>query len=483
MLIKRTAMWLFAWGALILLGPPSMAQVPANSNLNYQTPTPSYENAGAPFSEATPRFGRMFSPFHPMSFEPTAQPFAPADTSGYGNGPRANIGYFGSFERVFWSLSKPSTAAIGSPTATGSRINPLFPFRDIIGGVPNTIISTNSVDTGGMEANGAWGNRIELGYVDTDNHGWLVSILDHVSQGQMQHAVNPQIQFDDPGHLLDGFISTTVATIFGTSQQPLDLGKVPTGITNLAMKNILTLNGVEVMAFYRAPRLHDGGYFELLYGPRWLQMADTFSVTGLNTSTTTPGIVPISVGGVGNILSPMTNSLWNTRAQNNLIGPEIGGRWFSQRGRWVTSIEARFLAAANFQSVQQTTSLGDNAFQSLNTALTAGAIGNLILPGPTPETFAALVAPGTINFTGVGSNTHMFATTFSPVGELRVATAYQVTSSVALKLGYTGIVMGNITRASNRIDYSGPNLISILPTGTHQLFFANGINFGVEVNR
>ena len=53
MLIKRTAIWLLAWGALVWLAGQALAQAPANSNLDYQTPTPSYENGSAPFSNAT----------------------------------------------------------------------------------------------------------------------------------------------------------------------------------------------------------------------------------------------------------------------------------------------------------------------------------------------------------------------------------------------------------------------------------------------
>ena len=71
---------------------------------------------------------------------------------------------------------------------------------------------------------------------------------------------------------------------------------------------------------------------------------------------------------------------------------------------------------------------------------------------------------------GLGGTNHQYSTTFSPVGELRLQTSYQLTSNVALKFGYTGIVIGNISRASNRVDYSGPNLVSILPGGVHQTF-------------
>ena len=69
---------------------------------------------------------------------------------------------------------------------------------------------------------------------------------------------------------------------------------------------------------------------------------------------------------------------------------------------------------------------------------------------------------------------------FSPLGELRLNVAYQVTRSIALKVGYTGIAVGNVTRASNRISYNGFKLIGITHPGDHQALFVNGINIGVE---
>src|SRR5205823_2611497 len=121
-----------------------------NSNLDLHGTSPTYENAGAPFADANPGFGNRFFPFHPMDFEQPADPLGPAETSEYGNGPRPKVGCFFSFERVFWSLSKPIIADIGSPTAEGFGIGPS-------GTVPQ--FNSNSADTGFLTANGAWGNR------------------------------------------------------------------------------------------------------------------------------------------------------------------------------------------------------------------------------------------------------------------------------------------------------------------------------------
>ncbi len=393
MLTRRTATWMLSWGALVLLTARAVAQIPAHSNVDYQDVKPTYENGNAEYSDPTPAVHRPFFGFNPVSFEPFARPFGPAETSGYGNGPRPKIGFFGSYERLYWSFSKPATAEIGSLTAEDPP--------------------TNTADTGWLKANPAWGNRIEVGYVDTNDYGWLVSVIEHVSQGQFDQVQHARVNFDQ-------------------------LGFQPTFVF-LNMKNVAKLNGVEVMRFYRPPRLHDGGYVDVMCGVRFLQLDDTFVVNGDDV------ILPIFGLGI--------DSTWSTRAQNNMVGPQIALRWAHQRARWIWSAEARFLGAANFQSVHQKTSLGD------------------------------VISPTFLQFFGLGSRTHAFDTTFSPVGELRLQFSYQATSNVALKFGYTGLVMGNITRASNRIDYSGPNLVSILPGGIHQTFYSNGINFGVEVNR
>lgn len=433
MVIRRTAIRLLAWLALGLLATRAVAQ-PAHSNLNYQDVKPTYELGNAEYSDPVPGPHANFLGFNPVDFEPFVRPFGPAETSGYGNGPRPKVGFFGSFERVYWVFSKPQVAVVGSETAGG-----FVQFNTLL---PTTL--RNTVDTGEFEANPAWGNRIELGYIDTNDYGWLASVLDHVSQGQFHQYQNAQVLFDDPL----GYLNTNLFTIF-------NLGKFPPIFQFLNLKNVTRLNGLELMRLYRAPRMHNGGYFDVMYGVRFLQLDDTFSVTTTNCDYTND-----CTGLSAFVFNPLADSRWSTRAQNNMIGPQIGLRWSHQRQRWIWSSEARFLAAANFQNVTQKYSLGTNTAPDAGTFLVQSAI----LPG-------------------LGGTNHQYTTLFSPVGELRLQVAYQVTSNIALKFGYTGLAMGNITRASNRVDYSGPNLISILPGGIHQTFYSNGINFGVELNR
>src|SRR5262245_21700218 len=98
MLIKRTAARLLATAILAMLGSVASAQVPSHSNLNYDTPSPSWENGGAKHNNAVPGPEHDFWPAHPMNIEPEFDWFAPAETSGYGRGIRPKIGWFGSME-------------------------------------------------------------------------------------------------------------------------------------------------------------------------------------------------------------------------------------------------------------------------------------------------------------------------------------------------------------------------------------------------
>jgi hypothetical protein len=320
----------------------------------------------------------------------------------------------------------------------------------------------------------------------------MVSILDHISQAQYHSFGGVQVLFNDPGHILSGFLpfvdpvtgaiidrdinNNNVFGRFGrdigivnpapppariflgnpTQSAPVDTGDlvpITPNFTSLGLKNVTVINGTEIMHMYRAPRLHNGGYFELMYGVRWLQVDDTFFA--------------FAVGGI------LDQTIWSARAQNNLIGPQLGGRWFNQRGRWITSFEARLFPAANFQAVHEKAQIGTFVQQNLIAqagATTGGTIGTL--------------QPFPVNLVNSFGNTNQsFATRFSPAGEIRAQVSYQITSAVALKIGYTGMAVGNITRGSNRIDYSGVQLISILPGGTHQSLFVNGVNMGVEWNR
>jgi LAO/AO transport system kinase len=63
---------------LVSLTGLALGQIPANSNLDYQTPEPTYENGSAPFANDRPEVAhRPWLPFGPVGFEPRFDMFAP----------------------------------------------------------------------------------------------------------------------------------------------------------------------------------------------------------------------------------------------------------------------------------------------------------------------------------------------------------------------------------------------------------------------
>jgi len=387
MSIKRTITWWLAIGALMTLADSAWG-----FTLTGAPPPQVYDNRYAlgnpPHSEAAPPFGigEQIQPFGPVGFEMKAQPFAPADISDYGNGPKAKIGFFFNYDRLEWSISRPFTADIGNPDAEGDFT---------VDGV--TVFERNSLDTNFIKSKFAGGNRFEAGYVDTNKTGWMVSVIDHVTQSQSASFTGPQVLFLDTS-------LTPPETVFGN-------------FTALAVRNRIVLNGVELMRIIRAPQLHKGGELELMYGMRFFQADESF-IWG-------------AAGG------DLDDAFVISRIQNNIVGPQFAGRWYKQRGRWITSAEGRFMAGASFQNAHL------NAFSTTS------------------------------------SRTDY---EFSPLGELRLQAAYEITRTVGIQVGYTAIFLGGVSRPSNRIDYVLPNM-QFLDSFTNQNLFIQGLTFGFFVNR
>lgn len=432
--------------------------------------------AGAP--------AQKLQPFAPVDFVQDVEFFAPADLGEFGQPPAPKIGFFGSYERVYWTLSMPDTVQIGSPTAEGF-------YQE--GG--QMVFERNSLNTDFITSSSGWGNRFELGYMQDNNHGWMTSIIDNVSREQNQVYEGALILFDDPNGLLgpqfldinqDGVDDDLDGdNIFG--RDGVDLG-TPEEVTDedddtrtvfvfpfdgipdapsadddddrqallprydlVQVRNFTNLNGVEVMKMFRSDR-HRMGQFEFYIGARFLQIDDSFSVE------TATRIVDEDAG-ITRLPGPLADTSIRTNAENNIIGPQVATRWSKTQGRWTVLAEGRFFAGFNFQNVTLNSLIASN--QDFPTSDINPLLGTNLVRNSTNESF--------------------FDQAWAPTGELRVETTFQLFQSVALKLGYTATVSGGVARASNRIDYVLPNP-GLIDPGDEE-FFSNGVNFGVVVNR
>ncbi len=74
--------------------------------------------------------------------------------------------------------------------------------------------------------------------------------------------------------------------------------------------------------------------------------------------------------------------------------------------------------------------------------------------------------------------------TFSPIVELRVEAAYQITQVVALRGGWNGMWIGNVAQPSGMINYTlgETQTLGILTNQNKQNLFLNGLSLGLSFN-
>jgi hypothetical protein len=238
------------------------------------------------------------------------------------------------------------------------------------------------------------------------------------------------------------------------------------------------------MAGARYIRFRDNYYFA---GTGYSQQLSNLSGSGGGTggSSSTGGTV------IDGLLSDTT---FTTATNNYLVGPQVGLRWNKQRGRLNWSMEGRFMTAANFQTTTQTGAIAQRpdpgslqpsffVFNPQPSSTFLSSFNSSSGTGTTtsggPFTLPQFRVPALVP-TGVNNVVHR--TTFSPVGELRIAANYQVFRNIQATIGWTGLVMGGIGRSTNMTNYALPSL-GILDTGSRQAVLVQGLSLGINVNR
>lgn len=447
--------------------------------------------------------------------------FEHADLSSYGNGPKAKEGLFFQYDRLMWSVSNPKATVIGNPSAEGVlplAISGQVLFGPFLIGAPNnsnlTIPNLNSLDNTFIQTDYAWGNRYEFGYVD-DNRGWMIGVSRLNDSHRSITQLNGNIVFNDPGNLTSRYLdlnndgvdddlngngifgnngpynadllspvpgpngttvfvpigtfitySTTDAqgnTVTFTGPAPADgvldsyagpdsgdLRKFPLIFSTLFAENHTRVSEVEVNSIQRWDTLHNGSHAEWLFGLRYTNVHDNFFLLGQNAG--------------GSVQDFRLQNIVN----NYMVGPQVGLRWYTDQGPWRINTEARFAAMANFQEAK----LNGNF----------ASVGGLLTTSSDP-----LAGANFLSFIDNDSSIQ-----FSPFGEIRLDVSYKLSNTVSLRAGYTGQVIGGVTRASNRVTYDLPGTFAdgtttrgIQINDDHRLesFFLSGVNFGIEINR
>jgi hypothetical protein len=195
--------------------------------------------------------------------------------------------------------------------------------------------------------------------------------------------------------------------------------------------------GVEIMSTHQLTQQnymakHQNNQVSVSWGARFLRLYDEFDVNALG--------------------SVIGDSFWDTSFTNNIVGPQVGVQWVNERQRWRIQTDARFMAGYNIANWNQ-----------------VGLMGADSIPG----------ASNRLLYMRANALSHgLQEQEFAPVGELRVAASYHVTSGFALNIGYTGSAISGIKRAASSVRYALPEM-GYVDNGT-QTMLTNGVDFGIE---
>ena len=394
-----------------------------------------------------------------------AQLFETSVPNNYDGGVYANEGFFFTFNFLYWQLPAPKYALIGDPDSVG---NPAFWYLGYLDDSETYIgISTirgDQLSTWNSNAfSDIWsvGQKYTFGFMN-QHWGWDIQIftiggLSSVAGNAIQVAFN-----DIPGR--DGYLEGVYYM-----ENPLTglpefietdgLERLGVSFARAIMKNEIKTWGIEYNVMRRSHATHVG-IFEVGLGVRYLKWDEKFEFWGgtadgdatKRLSKTFPGA--------------LDNSYWATSGCNNLVGPQLGLRWFRTTGRFSLDIGGKVVAAYNSQEVRQSGHLGS-------------------LTPNNPYTSAGPYTPN-IPIDGLGvTNCKKTFDVFSPVAELAVNLNFTITRRVNVQLGWSGMYIGNVLRPVGMTDYTfGPSsIMGLHNTGNKQDVFVHGFNAGVMFNR
>jgi hypothetical protein len=421
---------------------------------------------------AAGRAGQNWMPMLPDQDFYDFQVFAPPDLQEYAIRPDPHDGIFFTYDRTIWGVTPPQSRPILNDFFI--PVQPLSPFAVaslnnsfIQAGVPGSSVYIYGADplrldlnTNWMRTDLQWGNRFEGGWI-YDDYGMLFSYFGSGPDSQAftttnAFAVNsPTTTFTQEPVTGTGTVGgvgeVLIATTITSESGPPD---------HIITQNITQRNSTELTSagFAWAVRRNlttagSGGIrtARFTFGPRYLQVADRYSI---EYGSQVDGFDPILGCPVGNPCDLQYGG-WDTSAYNNIVGPEIGFNYTFERGRWSIETDLRFTAGMNWQNTLYRGSnfpaaLGADYFRSTFTFANTVAqteTSEALIAGP-PQ-FVQIFGVGQTNATNTAEHNFVFA----PLGEWRLKGRYKVSKAISLNVGYTGMWLGGITRASTNTEF------------------------------
>lgn len=275
-----------------------------------------------------------WSPFtEPDHFGPDLQFFAPFDASSYGGGNPPNIGFFFTYSRLYWNIERPTQRPInrvGIEGDFGQNLNiPLHQFGDL------GILGFTGPRPTGYDGDFTWGNRYDFGYMTEDEHGWYASITHVAGPAESLHVRQERINRDSP-------------TDTPTNPDPILVDRNPREYDLYSTLNAARFSSVELNKVWRRKEFHNGGVLEPFLGARFMTFKDIYRQDGYGRYDLDPQDFP-------DLNTPDPNGpaevFISDRAhfENNMLGGQLGFRYFYEKAHWKINTEVRALACHNFQ--------------------------------------------------------------------------------------------------------------------------------------
>ena len=409
---------------------------------------------------------QKFQPFGPLDFTQDWQPFAPAEISSYGGGIEPNTGFFFTYDRIHLWVNRPATALM-----------------------PNKFDRTT-------------GTRIDFGYMSDTNNGWI---------GELMSINGPNV-YDEPTDRQRDLVVINPSGINPTNGEPEI--NVPPVVTepypNGRAENVGSLTSFEFSKLWRLKPLHgrgkDGGsHVEWFLGGRFttIKAQDSYNYNpdvqiDVNGTPTQPlqvyppeGISPnfdvnnvaVAPGLDAQALSIRQYTPLGVMAENSIFGPQVGVRWFRQRGRWTISAEGRGFFAVNRQEIVGGYTVQDPAPITPFPPPTFGDTLGFPLTRTDP---AGITGPTTVPVEPTArqiTTYHEKQWKWAPAGDVRVNASWEITKSFALEAGWEWLYFANgIARGKSDGPNNHANTLGVFGLDDQDMMFT-GWTVGFVINR
>lgn len=321
--------------------------------------------------------------------QPDFQFFAPPEVSDFSGGEPPNTGVYATYDRTYVNVSRPSDAT-----------------------------SFHSQGQGDF----TWGNRMEIGYMTEERSGW---------QGILWHVNGPNETFTS---FEDVSVVDFQAGGTASSAQIID----PVAVDTI---NQFKMSSFELNKVWRRKEFHNGAVLEPLLGFRYINARDFFQRQFFDEV-----VIPPATN------RPLFRITDTEKAifENQMVGGQLGGRLFRQRGHWMLSGDVRFFAMANFQTLTHD-------------------ISQSILADPadvTGTTPVEIIGPDIVSSRLYDRNTELVWG-----GEVRGEAAYELTRDISLRVGFVFLDLGQGIGRGNQIQQN------------NQSVQMAGVTFGFTINR